>query len=128
MKTLQTAGPVATTLTAGSETRLVLGACKAFKDSLRLFTLAGVHEARLDALRATELARAFELRHARLPIRFADADGTAQWCARSSHCIGGPNSRTYPSVEPMAEYAFFMGGVGGRPVGVLLAFQRHGRA
>ena len=60
-----------------------------------------------------ELARAFGLRHARLPIRFADADGTAQWCARSSHCIGGPNSRTYPSVEPMAEYAFFTGGVGG---------------
>jgi hypothetical protein len=113
MKTLQTAGPVATTLTAGSETRLVLGACKAFKDSLRLFTLAGVHEARLDALRAKELARAFELRHSQLPIRFADADGTAQWCARSSHCIGGPNSRNYPSVEPMAEYAFFTGGVGG---------------
>jgi hypothetical protein len=111
--TLQTAGPVATTLTAGSETRLVLGACRALKDSLRLFTLAGIHESELDAYRAGELARTFGLRHALLPIRFADDDGTAQWLARSSHCIGGPNSRTYPSVEPMAEYAFFTGGVGG---------------
>ncbi len=113
MTTLQTVGPVATTLTAGSETRLVLGACKELKDSLRLFTLAGVHESELDAYRARELARAFDLQHALLPIRFADDDGTAQWCARSSHCIGGPNSHTYPSVDPMARYAFFTGGVGG---------------
>lgn len=113
VRTLLTAGPVATTLTAGSETRLILGACRALVDSLRFFTLTGDYESRLDAYRAGELARAFELRHAPLPIRFADEAGSEQWRARSSHCIGGPNSRTYPSVEPMAEYAFFTGGVGG---------------
>lgn len=113
IKTLLAAGTVATTLTAGSETRLVLGACKAFKDSLRLFTLAGVNETELDALRAQQLASAFELNHSILPIQFADDDGVEQWCARSSHCIGGPNSRSYPSIEPISEYTFFTGGVGG---------------
>lgn len=113
IKTLLASGTVATTLTAGSETRLVLGACKAFKDSLRLFTLSGVDETELDALRAQQLARAFGLKHSILPIRFAEDDGVEQWCARTSQCIAGPNSRSYPSIDPIAEFTFFTGGVGG---------------
>lgn len=113
MQALLSDGSVATTLTAGNETRLILAACREFKDSLRLFTLAGPQELHLDAVRASDLARRFDLRHERLPVLYADQAGADQWLARSSHCIGGLNMRTYPSVAPMLEYSYFTGGVGG---------------
>lgn len=113
MEVLQSAGPIATTLTAGNDARMVLAACRPVRDGLNLFTLAGTSSTKLDAVRAAELAKMAGIRHQLLPIRYGDADGVAQWCARSSHCIGGPNSLTYPSVEPIKAYAFFTGGVGG---------------
>jgi len=113
LKALLTAGSVATTLTAGSETRMVLAACRDTKDQLRLFTIDGVEGASLDAVRAAELARAFGLNHSRLPVVYADEDAVEQWRARCGHCIGGANMRTFPTVEPMAAFSFFTGGVGG---------------
>lgn len=113
MKTLQAAGPVVTTLTAGNETRLILAACRDLKDSMQFVTIKGEDENRLDAERAAELARTFGLKHQLLSIRYGDEEGIEQWRARCGHCIGGANMRSYPSVEPLASYAFFTGGVGG---------------
>lgn len=113
MKALQAAGSVATTLTAGNETRLVLGACREIKDSLELYTLTGLDDLRLDSVRAAELVRRFGLNHKFLQLRFADSDGSEQWHARCGHCIGGSNMRTFPTIEALRHYDYFTGGLGG---------------
>ena len=113
LKTLMADGSVVSTLTAGNETRLVLGACREFKDSMQFVTLKDDQNAHLDALRADELARRFDLNHWTLPIVYADDDAVAQWRALCSHCIGGANMRTFPSIYPLYKYDYFTGGLGG---------------
>ena len=110
--TLRRSGTVSLTLTAGNETRLLLACCKDFFDDLEFVTVVG-QETRLDAVRAKELAKKFGLKHRLLDIVYADADGQEDWHARTGHCLGGVNMKSYPSVLPMSERSFFLIGLGG---------------
>lgn len=112
IKALLNSGRITTTLTAGNETRLILAACKAFKDDLNFYTVNSI-ETRLDAVRAQELASRFGLKHRLLQVRFATAEQSAQWHARAGHCIGGPNMRSFPTVAPLSEFDYVTGGLGG---------------
>jgi hypothetical protein len=111
IKALLAKGSVACTLTAGNDSRLVLAGCRDEKNALRHFTVEGGDQ--LDAIVASKLARALGLNHSLLSIVYADEDGMAQWQARCGHCIGGANLKTFPTIEPLARFAYFCGGVGG---------------
>lgn len=112
VRALNAGGKLTTTLTAGNETRMILAACREIKDQLNFYTVNSV-ETRLDAVRAQELAKRFGLNHRLLPIRYATAEQSEQWHARTGHAIGGPNMLSHPTVEALAQYDFISGGLGG---------------
>ena len=112
VQTLCNTGTVSMTLTAGNETRLLLACCRDMTDRLEFTTVSGP-TTRLDAIRAQELAKRFDLNHRLLPIREATAQEQEEWHARAGQCIGGSNMITHPTVSLMAERDYFVIGLGG---------------
>ena len=105
-------GPLAMSLTAGNETRLLLAAVRDISRKIDLVTVDH-WEGRLDRVRAQELAERFGLRHRCLPAVTATPEQAEDWHARSGHCIGGPNMVSHPTVEQLSSASFFVGGMGG---------------
>jgi hypothetical protein len=98
-------------LTAGNETRLMLGCCRSFASEIG-FTTVDAPGAELDVARAGELARKFGLKHRLLPYVEADAAAVSAWRMRVGHCVTGANMTMHPSVEPL-NGRIFVGGLGG---------------
>lgn len=106
------AGPVAMSLTAGNETRLLLAAAREAIEGIETVTVDH-REGRLDRVRAQELAERFNLRHTCLPVVVAGPQQAEDWHARAGHCLGGPNMRSHPTVAALSSFSFFLGGMGG---------------
>jgi hypothetical protein len=98
-------------LTAGNETRLLLGCCRDFAGEVDFMTV-NAPGAELDVTRAGELARKFGLKRRLLAYLEADAAGMEAWQMRVGHCITGSNMTMHPSVEPL-NGRIFIGGLGG---------------
>ena len=98
-------------LTAGNETRLLLGCCRSFAREIDFMTVKAPG-ADLDVARAGELAKRFGLKHRLLPYVRADAQAASAWQMRVGHCVTGSNMTMHPSVEPL-NGRIFIGGLGG---------------
>lgn len=98
-------------LTAGNETRLLLGCCRSFAKEIDFMTVKAPG-ADLDVARAVELARLFGLKHRLLPYVRADAQAARNWQMRVGHCVTGSNMTMHPTVEPL-NGRIFIGGLGG---------------
>jgi hypothetical protein len=109
---LRRSGPVCMTLTAGNETRMLLAACRDIAGSIDFVTV-DAPGTRLDRTRAAELAARFGLHLRLLPMVAADAAGAGEWHARASHCIGGPNMISHPTIRAVEGARWFIGGLGG---------------
>jgi len=109
---LRREGPIAQTLTAGNETRLLLACCRDIAPEIEFVTVSGP-ETRLDTHLAGELAQSFALTHRLLPIVRADAAGQAEWHARTGHCVGGINMSMHPSVTVLRDRAGLIVGASG---------------
>jgi hypothetical protein len=111
IRTICRTGRATMALTAGNETRLMLGCSRPFLDEVRFMTV-NAPGAKLDVTRAGELARRFGLAHRLLDYVEADADKSAAWQMRVGHCVTGSNMKMHPSVEPL-NGGIFIGGLGG---------------
>jgi len=100
------------TLTAGNETRMLLAAARPFHEKAEFVTVDS-HEARLDRVRAGELARRFGLNHRLVPIEQASAEQACEWHARTGYCAGGPHLKTHPTAARLAPDTWLVGGVSG---------------
>jgi len=110
---LRKAGAISMALTGGSDTRFLLAACRDIATKLEFVTVDSP-EARLDRIRACELAARFGLTHRLLPLTIADNAGADDWSARTGYCVGGVNIRNHPTIiRPLEGRDFFIGGVGG---------------
>ncbi|MBB3318091.1 MULTISPECIES: hypothetical protein [unclassified Rhizobium] len=111
IRAIQRTGLGTMALTAGNETRLLLGCCRSFAGDIDFVTVKAPG-AELDVTRSRELARRFDLKHRLLEYVEADANGARAWQMRVGHCITGSNMTMHPSVEPL-NGRIFIGGLGG---------------
>jgi hypothetical protein len=111
VRTIFRTGLATMALTAGNETRLLLGCCRSFAGEIDFVTV-DAPGAELDVTRAEELAARFGLKHRKLKYLEADRDGISAWQRRVGHCITGSNMTMHPSVEPLNGRTF-IGGLGG---------------
>lgn len=110
---LRATGPIALALTAGSETRLLLAACRDIAADLEFVTIDAA-DIKLDVTRAADLAARFGLRHTRLPAIEATDAQLREWVAQTGHCASGAASRLFPSLTPLVgRVSCLVGGLGG---------------
>jgi hypothetical protein len=112
IESIGTAGPIAIALTAGNETRFLLGCIRGLAVDATYVTVDGKNTA-LDSWCATELAKRYGLQQRLLPIKEATASAAAEWSRDVGHCVGGVNRTTHPSVDSLKDFQFFVGGIGG---------------
>lgn len=109
---LRSSGRVAMALTGGNESRLLLAVCRDIAQELD-FVMVDNPNQDVDHVLAEQLAGRFGLKHRFLPSVDASAEEMADYVNRAGHCMGDARARKFPSVYPMAEYGFFLNGVGG---------------
>ncbi len=110
---LREAGPTALTLTAGSETRLLLAACRDIAEDLEFVTIDAA-DTSLDAIQATNLAEKFGLRHTRLPAIISTETQRQEWMAQTGHCASGAASRLFSTLISLEGRIYcLVGGLGG---------------
>ncbi len=109
------AGPVAMSLTAGHDSRLLLAVARDVIKDIKTFTIVDHRNSRtrLDCQRAQELAERFDLRHRCLPAVIASPEQAEEWHARAGHCVGGSNMHIHPTISSLSSLAFYLGGLGG---------------
>lgn len=100
------------TLTAGNETRMLLAAARPFREKAEFVTVVS-DQARLDRVRADELATRFGLRHRHVPLRFATEEQGRLWHALTGYTLGGPHMQTHPTSAYLAPDTWLVGGVSG---------------
>ena len=105
-------GSTVIALTGGNETRLLLSVLKDCATSLPFATVESAKTLR-DVVITKKLVDRFGLQQILLPVVQADDDGAWDWHSRAGHCVGDVNMRTYPSIAPLSEYNYFIGGLGG---------------
>ncbi len=103
---------VAASLTAGNETRFILASLGDIADEIQFVTV-GAPGTRLDVHHAKQLAARFGLQHRVIPYCEASADEVLQWQFRASHCVGGNNMRSHPSIRQLSPHGHLLGGLGG---------------
>lgn len=112
MTALSTDGPrIAQALTAGRETRMLLGCARPHAGEIDFVTVAGA--SRTDEVMAARIAAGEGLSHRVLPLVMADADARATYLRRNGDCIADANASSFPSVAPLAGSHVFVGGAGG---------------
>ncbi|MEX0338909.1 MAG: hypothetical protein AB3N11_07710 [Arenibacterium sp.] len=104
---------VAQALTAGRETRMLLGCARPLKDKIDLVTVAGDDQYKVDTVMAQRIAEEEGLRHRKLPRVQASDEARKLYLRRGGHCIADANANYFPSVHPIAESHVFVGGAGG---------------
>jgi hypothetical protein len=109
---MQEADSVAVALTGGNESRLLLAVCRERVEELD-FCMVDNRSQAVDHALSLELAQRFDLRHRFLPAVQATPDEQEVYLSRAGHCIGDARARNFPSVAPLADYGYFVNGVGG---------------
>lgn len=105
-------GRTVSALTGGNETRFLLAAIGDQRNNLDFVTVASPATHR-DVVLAKRLAQMGGLNHRLLPLAEASLEEQAAWRYRSSHGITGPNMVSHPSIAPLSDYKWFIGGLGG---------------
>jgi hypothetical protein len=103
---------VAQALTAGHETRMLLGCARPFTDRMDFATVSA-GAGHVDTVMAARIAEGEQLRHRVLPTVMADVAARAAYLRRNGDCIADGNARSFPSVAPIADSHVFVGGAGG---------------
>lgn len=111
-ETLLANGKVVAALTAGNESRLLLAAMRPIAGDVE-FVTNGAPGTELDVHHAQFLSQRFGLRHRVLRPRAATDDEMRSWQYEIGHCIGGNNMRYHPSIAPLRNFDYFVGGVAG---------------
>ena len=104
---------IAQALTAGRETRMLLGMAGAGREDRLFVTIKGSDQYSVDGAMAARIASEQRLNHWILPRVRADAQARAAYLRRAGHCVADANSWYFPSVEPIAKTHVFVGGAGG---------------
>lgn len=109
---MMNSGATTVALTAGNETRFLLASVRDIAREINFVTV-NTPSTRLDVVRAQDLARKFDLKHRLLPLVRATGEQDLSYRYGSGHCIGGSNVHSHPSIEPLSQYRYFAGGLGG---------------
>ncbi len=104
---------VAMALTAGHETRMLLGIVRPLLSDIEHVTVTGADRHSVDTMMARRIAKAEGLRHMELPRRTASEAARDLYIRRGGHCVTDSNSYYAPSVHPIAPTHNFVGGLGG---------------
>lgn len=102
---------IAQALTAGRETRMLLGCVRPHAEDIDFVTVAGASQT--DTVMAARIAAGEGLSHRVLPQVMASAQARATYLRRNGDCIADANASSFPSVVPLAESHVFVGGAGG---------------
>lgn len=100
-------------LTAGHETRMLLGIARPFRSQVCCLTVVGSDRHSTDSIIARRIARAENLEHVELPRVMSTEAAREVFIRRSGHCVVDSNSLYFPSVHPIARSHVFLGGLGG---------------
>lgn len=103
---------VAQALTAGRETRMLLGCARPFVNDMEFVTVAA-GRGHVDTVMAKRIAAGEGLRHRVLPLVMSDMSARAIYLRRNGDCIADANAGSFPSVAPIAGTHVFVGGAGG---------------
>lgn len=109
---LLTKGKVVAALTGGNETRFLLAAYRPLIKDLTFVTVEAPSTTR-DVSIAKRLAETFGLKHIILPLAEASPAEQAAWHYATGHTVTGPNMATHPTIRPLQNYDYFLGGLGG---------------
>lgn len=104
---------IAQALTAGRETRMLLGMAGEGREDRLYVTIKGSDQYSVDGAMAAQIASEQRLNHRVLPRVRAGAQARAAYLRRAGHCVADANSWYFPSVEPIAKTHVFVGGAGG---------------
>lgn len=103
---------VALALTAGRETRMLLGCARAHMSDIDCVTVAA-DASHVDTVMATRIAAGEGVRHRILPLTLATPEERKAYLQRNGDCIADANASSFPSVAPIADTHVFVGGAGG---------------
>lgn len=114
IEALLNAGPrVAQALTAGHETRMLLGISRQFRNDIDFVTVVGSDRHSIDSIMAKRIADGEGLNHIALPRRTATDEQRKTFIRRGGNCVVDSNSYYAPSVAPLVGTHNFVGGLGG---------------
>jgi hypothetical protein len=104
---------IAQALTAGHETRALLACAREIREQVTFVTVTGSDRHACDTAMAQRIAGDLGLQHRELPRVTASPEQQELFRLRGGHCVGDSNVLYHPSVWPLAENHFFVGGLGG---------------
>jgi hypothetical protein len=104
---------VAQALTAGHETRMLLGIAKPFIKDIDFVTVVGSDRHAVDSIMASRIAKSEGLNHRKLQRVTASEEARQVFIRRGGNCVVDSNSYYAPSVAPIADTHNFVGGLGG---------------
>lgn len=102
---------IAQALTAGRETRMLLGCVRPHAKDIDFVTVAGASQT--DTVMAARIAAGEGLSHRVLPLVQVSAAARTTYLRRNGDCIADANASSFPSVAPLAGSHVFVGGAGG---------------
>ncbi len=100
-------------LTAGHETRMLLGIAKPFIKDMEFITVVGSDRHAMDTIISRKISKAVGLTHRELPRVKGTAEAREVFIRRGGHSMVDSNSWYAPSVHPIADSHWFIGGLGG---------------
>ena len=104
---------VAQALTAGRETRMLLGCARPYLDHIDFVTVGGSDRFAVDTVMSRKIAARFGLSHRFLDTVTASDAARETYLRLNGHCVADGNANTFPSVHPIADSHVFVGGAGG---------------
>lgn len=104
---------VALSLTAGRETRLLIGCARDLMPELEVATVVAPEWYEPDHVIARRIGREARLHQIRLPETRGTDEQRETFIRRGGHCYADGNARYHPSVWPIADSHHFVGGPGG---------------
>lgn len=104
---------VAQALTAGRETRMLLGCARPFKSDIDFVTVAAADKGHVDTVMASRIAAGEGLQHRELPLVQSEPASRRAYLRRNGECVADANAVSFPSVAPIARTHVFVGGAGG---------------
>lgn len=114
MKALHDTGKqVAQGLTAGYETRMLLGCARPFLENTTFITVVGEDVYQKDTVIARRIAEGEGLAYRTLLRCEATAEAQELYLRRNGHCLKDTNGRFFPSTEPISQSHILIGGAGG---------------
>lgn len=114
MKALHDTGAqVAQGITAGYETRMMLGCAKPFLKDTTFMTVVGKELHQVDTVISERITAGEGLTHIQLPRKAASEEAQALYLRRNGHCLVDTNGIYFPSIEPISATHILIGGAGG---------------